>query len=67
MSAARPTNPRRLDVEREGASTAQQDERSETKDLILGADEFITPDELGLVIDDLRAGRRPALLENQEP
>ena len=43
MSAARPTNPRRLDVEREGASTAQQDERSETKDLILGADEFITP------------------------
>ena len=30
-------------------------------------DEFMSTDDLGRVIDDLRSGRRPALLEDQEP
>lgn len=30
-------------------------------------DEFISPEDLGRVIDDLKAGRRPAILEDQEP
>ena len=29
--------------------------------------EFMTTDDLGRVIDDLRSGRRPAILEDQEP
>ena len=32
-----------------------------------GTDEFMSPEELGRVIDDLRAERRPAILEDQEP
>ena len=32
-----------------------------------GDDEFMTTDELGSVIDDLRSGRRPAIVEDQEP
>lgn len=31
-----------------------------------GDDEFMTADDLERVIDDLRSGRRPALLEDQE-
>ncbi|MFN8233429.1 MAG: hypothetical protein U0V56_08165 [Actinomycetota bacterium] len=54
-------------MESEGISTSQQDEQAEGKDRGRGADEFITPDELRLVIDDLRAGRRPAILEDPEP
>jgi hypothetical protein len=50
----------------EGSSTTQS-ERAEAKDPERGADEFISPDELGPVIDDLRAGRRPAILEDPEP
>jgi len=30
-------------------------------------DEFMSVNDLGRVIDDLRSGRRPALLEDQEP
>jgi len=54
-------------VEAEGISITQRSEQNESRDSERGADEFISPDELGPVIDDLRAGRRPAILEDQEP
>jgi hypothetical protein len=49
-------------------SHTNQDESAETSFRDdAGDDEYMSPEELGRVIDDLRSGRRPAILEDQEP
>jgi hypothetical protein len=55
-------------VESNDVSTVEANEATEAAgDPSDGRDEFMSPDELGVVIDDLRSGRRPAILEGQEP
>jgi hypothetical protein len=71
-----------LRVDRSGAARTEgrtgmgsQMDRAQQSEAELGAtpsapagdDEFMTADDLGRVIDDLRSGRRPGAVEDQEP
>jgi hypothetical protein len=64
--AARSEGRQPMDPQMDRAQQGEVEPES-TPQAATGDVEFMTTDDLGRVIDDLRSGRRPALLEDQEP